>query len=224
MKENTMTQAEATAATSASSANLATQLAPPFYRPWIWYRTYPKQGFWSSTRHFDHRGELVLQLGRRDGSGATEARNGYMRYMGTTQRKFYTARFDPISLTRIPNNTNIVGLKAYMQINNYPAVERDLNPGQPTVLAIGAWGSHVLRVGCVVKLESQGTYGEVICKISDVDQFNFYSASTETSLVEQGEPKLAQLRAELESEGSSVELMELGGLEDVAAAGLPAQN
>ena len=210
--------------TATGNANAAQiDLAPPFYRPWNWYKTYPEQGFWSSTRHFDHRGELVLQLGRHGGTGSSAAENGYLRTMGSTTQRIYTAKFDPISLTRKPNNANVVRLKAFLQVNGH-RVECDLVPGQAAFLAIWARGWHVLRVGVSAELEAAGTYGEAICRISDVNQFNFHAATSERRLVEDREPSLADHQAELESAGGPAEIVELGSLREVAAAGLAAEG
>ena len=208
---------------SAIATSCPVDLAPPFYSPWGWYKTYPKQGFWSAHRHYDHRGELVLQVGRQGGSGSTEAKNAYLRYMGSTPPRFYTARFDAGPLTRIPNNAGIVGLKAFMQVNGY-RIERDLVPRRSTFIGIGAQGWHVLHVGVIVRLECAGTYGEAICTVSDVNQYDGYSATAVSSLAEAGEPSLADLQAELEKTEGPTEIFELGTLKEVAEAGLPAEG
>ncbi len=216
-------QEKATATATATENAGQVDLAPPFYQPWRWGRSYPQQGFWSAARHFDNQGELVLQLGRDAGSGSSKIESTYLRYMGSTSRKLYTARFDPISLTRKPNNGSVVRLKAFMQVNGY-RIERDLYPGQTAFIGIGAQGWHVLRVGVSVKLESGGNYGEVIARISDVNQFDLYSTSATRGLAEAGEPSLADLQAELESDGGPAEIVELGSLRQVAEAGLPAEG
>lgn len=64
----------------------------------------------------------------------------------------------------------------------------------------------------------------MICTISDVNQINLFAASSERDLAESGEPTLAALQAQLESEGAPAEVLELGSLREVAEAGLPAEG
>ncbi len=211
----------AASATNATNAtNAADDLAPPFYQPWAWGRSYPPAGFWSAYRHFDNRGELVLQLGREGGQGRAKATNAYSRYESYSGTKIYVVRFEAISLSRRPNSASKVNLRAFLQIDWWPPKVVELTGGTRHMV-IRATGRHVFRVGCQVELQHGGNYGEVICKIADVNQTPFdvfAKASAQSSL--DTEPSIEEMQQELERlDGGKVEIVKLGSLKDVVTAG-----
>ncbi len=203
---------------SAASRAAPNDLAPPFYSPWAWNKSYPRPGFWSAYRHFDDRGELVLQLGRNGGQGKAKATNSYARwepYEGTT---IYVARLEPISLSRRPNSSNNVNLRAFLQINWGKPRVRELYGGAQHMM-IRATGRHLFRVGFEVELQGNGTYGEVIAKIADVNQEPFDISRSMTQSLD-AEPSLEEMQQELERvDGGKVQVVKLGSFKDVMTAG-----
>ncbi len=216
--EAPMPQVNAEAAAKTAEPRAATaNLAPPFYSPWRWIRPYAPAGFWTAHPHNDHTGELVLQLGRDGGSGPATVANSYLRWEPGSGRKLYIVRFDPISLSRRPHYG--VNLRAFVQVNSYKAT-RELYGGTQW-MGIQAYGRHIFRVGYEVALQANGTYGEVIGKISDVDQQDFYASRSAAEAFD-GEPGAEEIQQLIESaDGAKVEVITLGSLKEVALAGRP---
>ncbi len=194
-------------------------LAPPFCGPWEWNKSYPPAGFWSHYRHYDNRGELVLQVGRRCGTGRAKASSSYSRWGTGCEPRIYDVRFEPVSLSRRPPGT--VNLRAFVQINWNRPIRIDLT-GRTQYLAIQAWGWHRFRAGIEVELHSNATYGEAIVKIADVNQRPIHGAARTTgrSPASDTGPSLEEVQQQLAAaEEGKVEVLKLGSFEQVVTEG-----
>lgn len=161
------TATENTAAATVQETSNAAQidLAPPFWG-WGEYKTPSPNGFWSAHAFGPGDGTLVNQLGRQSAGAPIGLKfTAYRKAVDFGAASIVTATFKPVSLSVIGANIQHF---VYMQSGGAWA-DRQIYPGRTFNLALSLSGTRNLTVGCYQIHRYGSQYGEIICRVSDLN-------------------------------------------------------